>query len=134
MVSGFPTPRDTPESIYPPELRAELGADLQPEGSDFRELTTEEQAKTLEAQMDRLSHLVNTLMDHDSDLFMVVHRTSDEVHHFFIGFVDPRTPAYDPEKAKKYGDLVNHFYRKMDQALGETLDRLSPEDTVFVIS
>jgi predicted AlkP superfamily phosphohydrolase/phosphomutase len=134
MVSGFPTPGDTPESIYPPELRAELGADLQPEGSDFRELTTEEQAKTLEAQMDRLSHLVNTLMDHDSDLFMVVHRISDEVHHFFIGFVDPRTPAYDPEKAKKYGDLVNHFYRKMDQALGETLDRLSPEDTVFVIS
>jgi predicted AlkP superfamily phosphohydrolase/phosphomutase len=134
MVSGFPTPGDTPDSIYPPELRAELGADLQPEGSDFRELTTEEQAKTLEAQMDRLSHLVNTLMDRDSDLFMVVHRISDEVHHFFIGFVDPRTPAHDPEKAKKYGDLVNHFYRKMDQALGETLERIGPDDTVFVIS
>jgi predicted AlkP superfamily phosphohydrolase/phosphomutase len=73
-------------------------------------------------------------MEREHDLFMVVHRISDEVHHFFIGFVDPRTPAYDPDKAAKYGDLVNHFYRKMDQTLGETLERLGPDDTIFVIS
>jgi predicted AlkP superfamily phosphohydrolase/phosphomutase len=134
MVSGFPTPGDTPDSFYPPELRAELGSNAQPEQSDFRELTTDQQAQTLEAQMDRLSALVSSLMERDHDLFMVVHRISDEVHHFFIGFVDPRTPAYDPDKAARYGDLVNHFYRKMDQELGKTLDRLGPEDTVFVIS
>jgi predicted AlkP superfamily phosphohydrolase/phosphomutase len=134
MVSGFPTPGDTPDSFHPPELRDELGSSAQPEQSDFRELSTEEQAATLEAQMERLSELVSRLMDRDHDLFMVVHRISDEVHHFFIGFVDPRTPAYDPEKAAKYGDLVNHFYRKMDQTLGETLDRLGPDDTVLVIS
>lgn len=134
MVSGFPTPGDTPESFYPPELRDELGNAAQPEQSDFRDLSTEQQAATLEAQMGRLSELVSQLMDREHNLFMVVHRISDEVHHFFIGFVDQRTPAYDPEKAAKYGDLVNHFYRKMDQTLGETLDRLGPEDTVFVIS
>jgi predicted AlkP superfamily phosphohydrolase/phosphomutase len=134
MVSGFPTPGDTPDSFYPPKLRDELGTSAQPEQSDFRELSTEQQAATLEAQMGRLSELVSKLMDRDHDLFMVVHRISDEVHHFFIGFVDQRTPAYNPDKAAKYGDLVNHFYRKMDQTLGETLDRLGPDDTVFVIS
>jgi predicted AlkP superfamily phosphohydrolase/phosphomutase len=134
MVSGFPTPGDTPESFYPAELRAELGSSAQPEQSDFRELTTEQQAATLGAQMDRLSALVSQMMDQEHDLFMVVHRISDEVHHFFIGFVDPRTPAYDAEKAKKYGHLVDHFYRKMDEALGETLERLGPDDTIFVIS
>jgi predicted AlkP superfamily phosphohydrolase/phosphomutase len=134
MVSGFPTPGDTPDSFHPPELRDELGSTAQPEQSDFRELSTEQQAATLEAQMGRLSELVSRLMDREHDLFVVVHRISDEVHHFFIGFVDQRTPAYDPEKAAKYGDLVNHFYRKMDQTLGETLDRLEPEDTIFVIS
>ena len=134
MVSGFPTPGDTPDSFYPAELREELGSSAQPEQSDFRDLTTEQQAATLEAQTERLSELVSRLMDGDHDLFMVVHRISDEVHHFFIGFVDPRTPAYDADNAAKYGDLVNHFYRKMDQTLGETLDRLGPEDTIFVIS
>jgi predicted AlkP superfamily phosphohydrolase/phosphomutase len=134
MVSGFPTPGDSPDSFYPPELRDELGSSAQPEQSDFRELSTDQQAATLEAHMGRLSELVSRLMDRESDLFMVVHRISDEVHHFFIGFVDPRTPAYDPEKAAKYGHLVDHFYRKMDEALGETLDRLAPEDTIFVIS
>src|SRR5579859_231026 len=134
MVSGFPTPGDTADSFYPAELRAELGASAQPEQSDFRELSTDQQAATLEAQMGRLAELVSRLMDREHDLFMVVHRISDEVHHFFIGFVDPRTPAYDPEKAKKYGDLVNHFYRKMDQTLGETLERLGPEDTIIVLS
>ena len=134
MVSGFPTPGNTPDSFYPPSLREELGSSAQPEQSDFRELSTEEQAATLEAQMERLSELVSRLMEREHDLFMVVHRISDEVHHFFIGFVDPRTPAYDPEKAAKYGDLVNHFYRKMDQTLGEMLEQLGPDDTVFVIS
>ncbi|HEX8919311.1 MAG TPA: alkaline phosphatase family protein, partial [Chloroflexota bacterium] len=91
MISGFPTPGDTPDSFYPRELRDELGSSAQPEQSDFRELSTDQQAATLEAQMDRLSELVNTMLDRDHDLFMVVHRISDEVHHFFIGFVDPRT-------------------------------------------
>jgi predicted AlkP superfamily phosphohydrolase/phosphomutase len=134
MVSGFPTPGDTPDSFYPPQLREELSESVPPERSDFRDLTTEQQAATLEGQMGRLSDLVSRLVERDHDLFMVVHRISDEVHHFFMGFVDERTPAYDREKAAKYGDLVNHFYRKMDQTLGEMLDRLSPEDTVFVIS
>jgi predicted AlkP superfamily phosphohydrolase/phosphomutase len=134
MVSGFPTPGNTPESFYPPELREELGSSAQPEQSDFRDLSTEQQAATLGAQMEHLSELVSRLMEKEHDLFMVVHRISDEVHHFFIGFVDPRTPAYDAEKAARYGHLVDHFYRKMDETLGETLDRLGPEDTIFVIS
>ncbi|MBV9281733.1 MAG: alkaline phosphatase family protein, partial [Chloroflexi bacterium] len=79
MVSGFPTPGDTPDSFYPPELREELGSSARPEQSDFRELSTEQQAATLEAQMGRLSDLVSHLMDREHDLFMVVHRISDEV-------------------------------------------------------
>jgi predicted AlkP superfamily phosphohydrolase/phosphomutase len=102
--------------------------------SDFRELTTEQQMQSLDAQMERMSGLVHSLIDTESDLFMVVHRVPDPVHHFFIKFVDDRTPAYSPDEAQRWGDLVNRFYRKMDAALGETLDRLGPEDTVFVIS
>ncbi|MBV9279683.1 MAG: alkaline phosphatase family protein [Chloroflexi bacterium] len=134
MVSGFPTPGDTPESFYPVELRQEVGTIGQAEPPDFRLLSTEEQIRTLEAQMDRMSELISRLMDREHDLFMVVHRIPDPVHHFFIKFVDPRTPAYDPEEARRWGDAVDRFYRRMDDALGETLARLGEEDTIFVIS
>jgi predicted AlkP superfamily phosphohydrolase/phosphomutase len=42
--------------------------------------------------------------------------------------------VYEAGEAERWGDTVNHFYRKIDDALGETLQRLGPEDTIFVIS
>lgn len=136
MVSGFPTPGDTPESFYPPELQRELGNVAQPDEPDFRLLTVEQQVESLERQMDRMSSMVERILDRgtDQDLFMVVHRVPDPVHHFFIKFVDPRTPAYNEEDARRWGDVVNRFYRRMDDALGEVLDRITPDDTIFVIS
>ncbi|GAC1624044.1 MAG: alkaline phosphatase family protein [Chloroflexota bacterium] len=134
MVSGFPIPGDTADAFYPRELQQEVGAMAPTDEPDFRLLSTEQQVASLESQMDRMSALVTKLIDREHDLFMVVHRVPDPIHHFFIGFVDDRTPAYDRDEAQKWGDLVNHFYRKMDQTLGETLDHLTPDDTLFVIS
>ena len=134
MVSGFPTPGNTPESFYPADLGSQVGTAGQQDEEDFRLLTVDQQADALENQMQRMSTLIGTLMDHQYDLFMVVHRIPDPVHHFFIKYVDDRTPAYDPDQAQRYGDLVNHFYRRMDAALGETLEKLTADDTILVIS
>jgi predicted AlkP superfamily phosphohydrolase/phosphomutase len=134
MVSGFPTPGDTPDTFYPESLQEHVGSAGHSDESDFRDLTTEQQKNSLDAQMERMSGLVRSLIDTECDLFMVVHRVPDPVHHFFLKFVDDRTPAYSPDEAQRWGDLVNRFYRKMDTALGESLDRLGPDDTIFVIS
>jgi predicted AlkP superfamily phosphohydrolase/phosphomutase len=134
MVSGFPTPGDTPDSFHPPDLQAQVGTAGRAEEPDFRLLTTEQQVQSLDDQMTRMSSLIRELMDRPHDLFMVVHRIPDPVHHFFIKFVDQTTPAYNTGEAQRWGDVVNHFYRKMDEALGETLERITDEDTIFVIS
>jgi len=134
MVSGFPTPGDTPESFYPPELQAEVGGAGQSDEADFRLLTTEQQVASLDGQMERMSGLVQKLIGGSHDLFMVVHRVPDPIHHFFLKFVDDRTPAYDAQEAAQWGDVVDRFYRKMDQALGETLEHMTEEDSIFVIS
>jgi predicted AlkP superfamily phosphohydrolase/phosphomutase len=134
MVSGFPTPGDTPDSFYPRELQSELGNVARPDSPDFRLLTTDQQIQDLESHMDRSAAMVSQLLHHQADLFMVVHRVPDPVHHFFIKFVDQRTPAYDPQEAQRWGDVVNRFYRRMDTALGEMLEQLEDTDTVFVIS
>lgn len=134
MVAGFPTPGDTPETFCPRSLQDEVGYVGQVDTPDFRLLSTEQQVQSLDAQMDRMSQVVERMMQREQDLFMVVHRVPDPIHHFFIKYVDPRTPAYNSEEASRWGDLVNRFYRKMDVALGETLDRLSEGDTVLVVS
>lgn len=134
MVSGFPTPGDTPDSYYPAELLAEIGPIGEADPPDFRLLTVDEQIETLESHMGKMEDLLSKLMDRTYDFFMVVHRVPDPVHHFFIKFVDRQTPAYNAEDAQRWGDVVNRFYRRMDAALGVTLDRLGPDDTVFVIS
>ncbi|HZU14166.1 MAG TPA: alkaline phosphatase family protein [Chloroflexota bacterium] len=134
MISGFPTPGDTPESYYPPELLHDLGAIGEADPPDFRLLTVDEQIETLERHMARMEGVIGRLMEKPYDLFMVVHRVPDPVHHFFIGFVDPRTPVYNADDAQRYGDVVNRFYRRMDSVLGEMLQRIGPEDTLFVIS
>ncbi|MGH2443379.1 MAG: alkaline phosphatase family protein, partial [Chloroflexota bacterium] len=134
MVSGFPTPGDTPDSFYPPEIKDRVGTTGQSEESDFRELSVEQQVQSLDGQMDRMSGLMNNLLAEKYDLFMVVHRVPDPIHHFFLKFVDRRTPAYNADEAQRWGDLVNRFYRRMDATLGETLDRLTEGDTIFVIS
>lgn len=134
MVSGFPTPGDTPESFYPPELQGQVGSAGHADESDFRDLTTEQQVQSLDGQMERMSSLVTSLLDGAHDLFMVVHRVPDPIHHFFIKFVDQRTPVYSADEAQRWGDVVNRFYRKMDATLGEMLDHLGDDDTIFVIS
>jgi len=134
MVSGFPTPGDTPESFYPPELQAEVGSAGRSDEADFRLLTTEQQVASLDGQMERMSGLVQKLIRGSHDLFMVVHRVPDPIHHFFLKFVDNRTPAYDAQEAAQWGDVVDRFYRKMDQALGEVVEHLREEDSIFVIS
>lgn len=134
MISGFPTPGDNAESFYPPELQHQVPAAGTGDEGDFRLLTTEAQMQDLDQQMERMSGLVKSMMGQKSDLFMVVHRIPDPVHHFFMKFVDRRTPAYDPDDAQRWGELIDRFYRKMDAALGEALDDLTEDDTVFVIS
>lgn len=134
MVAGFPTPGDTPDSFFPAELRDQVGVMADQDDADFRKLSTQQQVESLEAQMDRMSSLVQSMLDRPHDLFMVVHRVPDPIHHFFIGFVDDKTPAHDPAEAQRWGDVVNRFYRKMDVTLGEMLDRLEDDDTIFVIS
>src|SRR5947209_3279195 len=86
MVSGFPTPGDTPDSFFPDALQARVGSAGQSDESDFRELTTEQQMKSLDAQMDRMSGLIRSLLDTESDLFMVVHSVPDPDHNFFHKF------------------------------------------------
>jgi len=41
---------------------------------------------------------------------------------------------HDPKRAAKFGDAVRKVYERLDATVGQIIDRLPPETTVFVVS
>jgi predicted AlkP superfamily phosphohydrolase/phosphomutase len=48
--------------------------------------------------------------------------------------MDSLHPGHDPAKSELYGPTIEHFYVRQDEYLSSFLDRLSPDDTVLVVS
>jgi predicted AlkP superfamily phosphohydrolase/phosphomutase len=66
------------------------------------------------------------------DLFVSVFSETDRVQHMMYRLIDPTHPRYDSTLAATYGDAVLRVYRRMDDIIGKTLDRI-PEDATFIV-
>ncbi len=78
--------------------------------------------------------MINMLKKKDFDLFLFIFQASDRVQHMFWRLIDETHPAYDREKAEKYGDAILKVYQKMDEILGEVMPFVDEHTTLFVIS
>jgi len=78
--------------------------------------------------------MMNMLNKKDFDLFVFVFQASDSVQHMFWRLIDKTHPAYDREKAEKYGDAILNVYQKMDEIVGEVIPFVDDNTTLFVIS
>lgn len=67
------------------------------------------------------------------DLFVSVFRSTDAAHHCFWKYMDRRHPAYRPEEAERYGDVILSAYRKLDAFLGELMERELGRETLLLI-
>ncbi|MCC6145629.1 MAG: alkaline phosphatase family protein, partial [Candidatus Hydrogenedentes bacterium] len=68
------------------------------------------------------------------DLLVSAWTATDRVAHMFWAYRDPKHPLYSEEMARKYGDVVERTYRKMDEIVGKVMGRLQPEDLLMVMS
>lgn len=78
--------------------------------------------------------MMNMLKKKDFDLFLFIFQASDRVQHMFWRLIDKTHPAYDREKAEKYGDAILKVYQKMDEIIGEVMPFVDEHTTLFVIS
>lgn len=78
--------------------------------------------------------MMNMLKKKDFDLFLFIFQASDRVQHMFWRLIDETHPAYDREKAEKYGDAILKVYQKMDEIVGEVMPFVDEHTTLFVIS
>ncbi|MEK7699510.1 MAG: alkaline phosphatase family protein [Planctomycetota bacterium] len=66
------------------------------------------------------------------DFFMVVFTAADRVQQAFWKYMDKNHPGYNPESAKKYGNVIRDVYEKIDEKVGYLTKDL-PEDVRLVI-
>ncbi len=69
----------------------------------------------------------------DSELVTAVFVQTDRVSHMFYRGLDPEHPLHDASDAQARG-AIQWIYEEADRVLGETLDRMGPDDKLIVLS
>ncbi|MEE8401454.1 MAG: alkaline phosphatase family protein [Candidatus Hydrothermarchaeaceae archaeon] len=139
MITGFPTPDTKGGFVHPRTLLLELeerfgNFKLHPDeiytpGKEdvFIESVYEVTEKTMGATL--------YLMEkYEWDFFMTVFGGTDILSHWFWKYMDPDHPEYDAKEAEKYGNVIEGIYQKIDENIGEILERLDEDTTVIIMS
>ncbi|HJT58865.1 MAG TPA: alkaline phosphatase family protein, partial [Ktedonobacteraceae bacterium] len=134
MISGYPTPDTGKSYTYPPEL-AKTIPPLVGDAAFFKSATHH----VLLKEMNRLMHLctdvsIQEMKKDDYSLFIMVVGATDRAHHDWWKYIDPAHPAYDPEQARLYGNLILEVYQAADACVGKFLDAIDEQTTVIVMS
>src|SRR6056297_4169571 len=90
-----------------------------------------EMEKTILAEREAMWY--DTLNRNDSELVVGVFVQTDRVSHMFYRGLDPELPRFD-DTLPEHRDSIEWIYTEADRILGETMDRLAPEDELLVIS
>ncbi len=78
--------------------------------------------------------LVKMLADDDWDVYMHYFEFTDRVQHIMWRFTDPKSPLYTEEGHAKYGDSILHAYERMDQIVGQAMQKMPQGAKLFVVS
>lgn len=109
-----------------------------PEDTKAREsgvLTTEEFLAQAHIAGKEFADQLPYILDHFEDglLFFYLGNV-DQVSHVMWKVLDPGHPTYDPEVDPKYAGLIEELYIGLDAVVAQALERLSPDDTLIVMS
>lgn len=130
MVSGYPSPEQG-SYVYPREAARTIPGMRDPSNAP----TPEARLRVLLEEVHRTTAISRqALAAGEIDLFAVVYQQSDVAHHWFWRYMDPQSPAYDPDEATRLGGAIEQVYCAIDEGLGELLDYAGLETRVLVLS
>ena len=78
--------------------------------------------------------MMNAFLASDEPLYVHVYSFTDRVAHMFWHHIDEKHPLYDPQKAAKYGKVIQECYQYMDSIVGDVLKTLDDSKWLFVLS
>jgi predicted AlkP superfamily phosphohydrolase/phosphomutase len=129
MLAGIPNPDDSVSYTFPPDrnfgpLRP---AKMRPQMS-YPELF-----ENHAFHINKLTDITCEQMQAGYDFLCVYFRESDDFHHLYWRFLDPRSPGYDAKEAAEFGNPIKSIYKALDAALGRIL-AARPDANYFLIS
>ncbi|MCD6164568.1 MAG: alkaline phosphatase family protein [Candidatus Odinarchaeota archaeon] len=133
LISCFITPTNAKQYTYPPEFREEIEKIV---GNYIFDVTfrTEERDKLIKGLYEmtekRFKIIKYLLKNKEWDFFMFVEIGLDRVQHAFWKFFDPEHHLYEPNS--KYSDVIENYYKYLDQQIGELL-KIVPKNTKIVV-
>ena len=156
LVQGYPRPRlyvsplqiDPRSPVAPISSPPEYAAELARRIGLFHTLGMPEETWSLNEEhisdgdwlemqkgilAEREAMWYDTLARNDSELVVGVFVQTDRVSHMFWRGLDPEHPRH-ADTAPEHRNAVEWIYREADRILGETLDRMGPNDELIVLS
>lgn len=102
------------------------------EGTISEELFLED----TEATVQRYEQMLHEQLAASDEWDVLVHyfEFTDRIQHVMFRLFDPGHPIYDPELAAKYGDSVVKSYQRMDQIIGDVMEKMPEGSRLFIAS
>lgn len=134
MIAGFPTPDPRTTYSEPKEVGERIGPLVQLSAMRSMVASVADQAANFDYYLRRSTDaIVSLLREEPVDFFCYVNSVTDWIAHKFWRFSDPLAPAhetYDYEGTT----LLESFYEKVDESLGQILDAAPDGALVVVLS
>ncbi|MGH9378722.1 MAG: alkaline phosphatase family protein, partial [Terriglobia bacterium] len=85
--------------------------------------------------MQKLSDVtVDEIRSRHPRLLVSIFTSTDSVSHMFYRLIDPKSPRYNADEARKYGDAILDTYERMDHVVGRAGQAMEPGATLIVVS
>lgn len=141
MISGLLAPpgaRWRKNAFFPPDLEETLKKEL----GDYRLEPKEGWVENLDSWIEdvydvtkkRARAVLYLMKEYEWDFFAVVFQGTDWFAHSLWMYTDPEHPQYEPAKAKRYENAILEFYQEIDSIIGEILNQLDGNVTLFIMS
>ena len=132
MSGGLLTSSDSPDFIYPEQLKEELKEELK----DFKWniFWTEEddflnQIKDLTSL--RFKILEKSYQKYNPEILMFVETNTDIIQHYFMKYIDEENPLY---KKNEYEEKVYSYFEHLDQLIGNFIQKLDSDTAILILS
>jgi predicted AlkP superfamily phosphohydrolase/phosphomutase len=138
IVAGMLTPSERSEFTYPKDLKTELSrlADysIMPNVlGDFLDVDRwcRTQYHLLDVHTKAFEHLLN---EKDWDFMLLVYREVDAMQHHFWHYADRSHPRHQPQLVEQYGNVLQDYWKALDQRIGRLLKQVPSDTTIFLMS
>ncbi len=123
------------EGVVPPEFAGLLQPGNPAGAAPGGQVSSDDLLRAAVLQVEAYHRITKRLLEEGSfDLVCAYFEGLDTVSHVFMPLAPPAMPGVDPELARRYGSVVERFYRYQDRLIGELVAAAGDGRTVIVVS